>query len=201
MAAYCQVYGVIHFTSPAGWLPVHRDQLRAQRAVTSMGKLYLYLYRIQELPFGTMYDKPNVATLPTEFDQFIRFGNISACDAQTNRQMSGHRAAPQAEPCAGKAKKTREKEQRTVDSYWHAMNTGSFIMLKPAAFTAQSIVRSDFTWQSLQLGWYEASVTDSRRLTGNIILCRVGSFISSLDIPPDISLRTQCQRGLLPSLG
>jgi len=28
--------------SPAGWLPVHRDQLRAQRSVTSMGKLYLF---------------------------------------------------------------------------------------------------------------------------------------------------------------
>ena len=41
MADYCQVYGVIHFTSPAGWLPVHRDQLWAQRSVTSMGKLYL----------------------------------------------------------------------------------------------------------------------------------------------------------------
>ena len=36
---------MIHFTSPAGWLPVHRDQLRAQRSVTSMEKLYLYLYR------------------------------------------------------------------------------------------------------------------------------------------------------------
>ena len=43
MAAYCQVYGVIHFTSPAGWLPVHRDQLRAQRSVTSMGKLYFFI--------------------------------------------------------------------------------------------------------------------------------------------------------------
>ena len=42
MAVYCWVYGVIHFTSPAGWLPVHRDQLRAQRSVTSMGKLYLF---------------------------------------------------------------------------------------------------------------------------------------------------------------
>jgi len=39
MAAYYRVYGVIHFMSPAGWLPVHRDQLRAQRSVTSMGKL------------------------------------------------------------------------------------------------------------------------------------------------------------------
>ena len=35
---------MIHFTSRAGWLPVHRDQLRAQRSVTSMGKLYLLLY-------------------------------------------------------------------------------------------------------------------------------------------------------------
>jgi len=43
MAAYCQVYGVIHFTSPAGWLPVHRDHLRAQRSVTSMGKLYRFV--------------------------------------------------------------------------------------------------------------------------------------------------------------
>jgi len=43
MAAYCQVYGVIHFTSPAGWLPVHWDQLRAQRSVMSMGKLFFLL--------------------------------------------------------------------------------------------------------------------------------------------------------------
>jgi len=27
--------------SPVGWLPVHRDQLRAQCSVTSMGSLYL----------------------------------------------------------------------------------------------------------------------------------------------------------------
>ena len=46
MAAYCQVYGVILFTSPAGWLPVHRDQLRAQRSVTSMGKLYFTLVHV-----------------------------------------------------------------------------------------------------------------------------------------------------------
>ena len=42
MADYCRVYGVNYFTSPAGWLPVHRDQLRAQCSVTSMGKLYLF---------------------------------------------------------------------------------------------------------------------------------------------------------------
>ena len=30
--------------SHAGWLPIHRDQLRAQRSVTSMGELYLVTY-------------------------------------------------------------------------------------------------------------------------------------------------------------
>ena len=45
MADYCWVYGVIHFTSPAGWLPVHRDQPRAQRSITSTGKLYLFYWR------------------------------------------------------------------------------------------------------------------------------------------------------------
>ena len=33
MAAYHRVDG---FKSPAGWLPVHRHQLRAQRSVASM---------------------------------------------------------------------------------------------------------------------------------------------------------------------
>jgi len=40
MAAYRRVDG---FKSPAGWLPVRRDQLRAQLSVTSMGSLYLFL--------------------------------------------------------------------------------------------------------------------------------------------------------------
>ena len=44
MSAYCRVYGVIHFRSPAGRLPVHWDQLRAQRSVTSVGKLYLFIF-------------------------------------------------------------------------------------------------------------------------------------------------------------
>jgi len=40
MAAYRRVDDL---WLPAGWLPVHRDQLRAQRSVLSMGSLYLYL--------------------------------------------------------------------------------------------------------------------------------------------------------------
>jgi len=39
MAAYRRVDDL---RSPAGWLPVHRDQLWAQRSVSSMGSLYLY---------------------------------------------------------------------------------------------------------------------------------------------------------------
>ena len=59
MAAYCLVYGVIHFTSPAGWLPVHRNQLRAKRSVTSMGKLYLYLFlRISWRSVSVSVDDP-----------------------------------------------------------------------------------------------------------------------------------------------
>ena len=38
MAAYRRLDDL---RSPAGWLPVHRDQLRAQRSVSSMGSLYL----------------------------------------------------------------------------------------------------------------------------------------------------------------
>jgi len=40
MAAYCCLDDL---QFPAGCLPVHRDQLQAQRSVTSMGSLYLYL--------------------------------------------------------------------------------------------------------------------------------------------------------------
>jgi len=38
---------------PAGSLPVHRDQLRAQRSVTSMGSLYLSSLK----GFGTKVSK------------------------------------------------------------------------------------------------------------------------------------------------
>jgi len=49
MAAYRQVDDL---WSPAGWLPVHRDQLRAQRSVSSMGKpLPLPFYLCVELLF------------------------------------------------------------------------------------------------------------------------------------------------------
>jgi len=40
--------------SPAGWLPVHRDQLRAQRSVLSMGSLYLFTFLLQETVTQTL---------------------------------------------------------------------------------------------------------------------------------------------------
>jgi len=43
MAAYCRVDD-LPVQSPAGWLPVHRDQLRAQRSMSSMGSLYLFTF-------------------------------------------------------------------------------------------------------------------------------------------------------------
>ena len=43
MAAYRQVDGL---KSPAGRLPVHRDQLHAQRSVTSIGSLYFLLFTV-----------------------------------------------------------------------------------------------------------------------------------------------------------
>jgi len=39
MAAYRRMDDLWLF---AGWLPVHRDQLRAQRSVTSMGSFYVF---------------------------------------------------------------------------------------------------------------------------------------------------------------
>ena len=44
IAAYGQVDGL---KSSASWLPVHRDQLRAQHSVTSMEKLYLIPFSVQ----------------------------------------------------------------------------------------------------------------------------------------------------------
>jgi len=41
---------VLHLQSLAGWLPVHRDQHRAQRSVTSMGSLYLFYIVSSKLP-------------------------------------------------------------------------------------------------------------------------------------------------------
>jgi len=45
MAAYRRVYDL---RSTAGLLPVHRDQLQAQRSVSSMGKPLPFTFYIQE---------------------------------------------------------------------------------------------------------------------------------------------------------
>ena len=52
MAAY---HRVDDLRSPAGWLPVHRDQLRAQRSVSSKGSLYLFF--LQQYSRGVLSKK------------------------------------------------------------------------------------------------------------------------------------------------
>ena len=79
MADYCWVYGVIHFTSPAGWLPVHRDQLRAQRLVTSMGKLYLFTFTS---PPHLKY----VATLPCNLLLMACFADVNVSQGSVATQ-------------------------------------------------------------------------------------------------------------------
>ena len=55
MAAYRRVDDL---RSPAGWLPVHRDQLRAQRSVSSTGKpLALLLIGALQIGFIYVYHK------------------------------------------------------------------------------------------------------------------------------------------------
>ena len=73
MAAYCQVYGVIHFTSPAGWLPVHRDQLRAQRSVTSTEKNFTFFCHSDWLFVGESW----------HLDRFSHFGRAHDRGQQT----------------------------------------------------------------------------------------------------------------------
>jgi len=71
--------------SPAGWLPVHRDQLRAQRSVSSMGSLYLYLLPLfNATKFGW---RPllecRAVTLPRRETRW----NLQKCPKLTNRSQ------------------------------------------------------------------------------------------------------------------
>jgi len=68
MTAYRRVDGS---KSPAGWLPVHRDQLWAQRSVTSMWELYLLTVTL------------TLTTNPTEFANLN--ANLSLLFAQKLR--------------------------------------------------------------------------------------------------------------------
>jgi len=45
--------------SPAGWLPVHRDQLRAQRSVTSMGELFFTYFLTSGINFINHFHEPH----------------------------------------------------------------------------------------------------------------------------------------------
>jgi len=91
MAAYRRVDDL---RSPAGWLPVHRDQLRAQRSVSSMGSLYLFTYGV--LRFGlTMMSVPVVrqarealAALAAPVVQATVLGSVVRAASQPSRTWS-----------------------------------------------------------------------------------------------------------------
>ena len=81
---------MIHFTSPAGWLSVHRDQLRAQRSVTSLGKLYLYLFtRVSRYQKG----KTNLDFTEARDSewQWHQLGHMQVC---TSLQTDNHTSTP-----------------------------------------------------------------------------------------------------------
>jgi len=64
MAAYRRVNDL---RSPAGWLHVHRDQLRAQRSVSSMGSLYLSFFY-----YSLGHDRQNWPCQTTEdYDDWV----------------------------------------------------------------------------------------------------------------------------------
>jgi len=84
MAAYRRVDDL---RSPAGRLPVHRDQLRAQRSVSSMGSLYLTFYAGSGPQSNTWFPGPTRVLNPNN----ISIGSAvfptltSVTDRQTNR--------------------------------------------------------------------------------------------------------------------
>jgi len=70
--------------SPAGWLPVHRDQLRAQHSVSSMGSLFTLTYyasgvaRIWYEEGGSNYMRLFVVhNIMTRIEQYTEPGSCS----------------------------------------------------------------------------------------------------------------------------
>jgi len=81
MAAY---HRVDDLRSPAGWLPVHRDQLRAERSVSSIGNPLPFTFYHSCLPISAL----NVRESP-EFPRVI--GNRGPGTADDVRFQTGGR--------------------------------------------------------------------------------------------------------------
>ena len=82
MAAFRRVDGL---KLPAGWQPVHRNQLPAQRSLTSMGVPFLTLtLTLTQLPYQSYPADPTLLTLTVYWfsfveQDFIRFSSSSVC--------------------------------------------------------------------------------------------------------------------------
>jgi len=74
------------------WLPVHRDQLRAQRSVTSMGKLYLF-YSTENRSFGDVVPSQSLGSVTTTVWKETTKSNSSDCAGECGnvKQTSGAR--------------------------------------------------------------------------------------------------------------
>jgi len=66
MAAYRRVDDL---RSPAGWLPIHRDQLRAQRSVSSMGKPLPFTFCLPLFVKPSQFSLSDVISKRTTFSQ------------------------------------------------------------------------------------------------------------------------------------
>jgi len=101
--------------SPAGWLPVHRDQLRAQRSVTSMGELYHLTVAIMTL----MYILLVVFTLQKVRSerQFGRRWWHHQRHCRNIRQTDLPQNANKPRSCRGSNLEARQHSHRTTQSW------------------------------------------------------------------------------------
>ena len=67
---------------PGGWLPIHRDQFRAQRSVSRIGSLYLFVILNNSLDCLTYFLCQN------QLNAFGHYDKTSAYDGQTDRHLT-----------------------------------------------------------------------------------------------------------------
>ena len=105
-------------SSPAGWLPVHRDQLRAQRSVTSMGKLLL-------LPrwAGTRKVKPIWILLKQETASGSGISWAICKSAPCSRQIT----MPKPRHLVFYSPDALAAAQPTVSKHWRLQTAGTFL--------------------------------------------------------------------------
>ena len=111
MAAYRRVDDL---RSPAGWLPVHRDQLLAQRSVSSMGSLYLYLFYSPVISRTWLFACDVQVTLPVPTNPVVLKKAAAAQAAKEQKEAKEAKAREKA-AAAATARDDAQKEQKTKE--------------------------------------------------------------------------------------